>query len=122
MPHKTALARLESNRRWRKNNPARVMAQRERDRPVTRLRVARRRKDNYPRMIQYLKDHPCVDCGNHDVRCLIFDHVRGKKISNIGACLSNAWSGVEREIAKCDVRCANCHMIRHGRNPKLTKT
>lgn len=62
-------------------------------------------------MAAYLAEHPCVDCGESDVRCLDFDHVRGEKSRNISAMLSRAvaWEKVLVEIAKCDVRCANCH-------------
>lgn len=55
----------------------------------------------------------CVDCGNNDSRVLEFDHVRGEKKGNI-ANLKNAAYGMKRlldEIAKCDIRCANCHRI-----------
>jgi hypothetical protein len=58
------------------------------------------------------KSSGCVDCGFLDVRALDFDHVRGRKSFTISD--GNA-VGVERllaEIAKCEVRCANCHRIR----------
>lgn len=59
---------------------------------------------------------PCVDCGiqYHPV-CMDFDHVRGEKAFNLGAGMSDGL-GIEKlraEIAKCDVRCANCHRLRH---------
>ena len=55
----------------------------------------------------------CVDCGTQDIRVLEFDHVRGTKRDNIGK-LIRAGCGVETlraEIAKCEVRCRNCHAI-----------
>lgn len=59
----------------------------------------------------YLSTHPCVDCGESDPRVLEFDHVRGRKKSNIGNLATQGYSieSVRREIAKCEVRCANCH-------------
>lgn len=58
---------------------------------------------------QYLLDHPCVDCGEPDPVVLEFDH-RGDKNHNVA---DMPWSygleAVRREVAKCDVRCANCH-------------
>jgi len=58
----------------------------------------------------YLSGHPCVDCGEADLRCLDFDHVRDKKRSNISLMVGHfAWEAIEREIGKCDVRCSNCH-------------
>ena len=60
---------------------------------------------------QYLTGHPCVDCGVPDIRVLEFDHVRGHKIKDIGKMLAIAapLDRVKEELAKCDVRCANCH-------------
>lgn len=73
----------------------------------------RRRRENTAKVIEYLATHPCVDCGNVDIRVLEFDHVRGEKAGNIatmvGSCLS--WETIFSEIAKCEVRCANCHRI-----------
>lgn len=62
----------------------------------------------------YLSKHPCVDCGNTDIRVLEFDHIRGEKKFNIGRTLTvGTMKILEEEIAKCEVRCANCHKIRH---------
>lgn len=58
----------------------------------------------------YLAAHPCVDCGEDDPIVLEFDH-RGDKLFNVGEAARLGY-GVPRimaEIAKCDVRCANCH-------------
>lgn len=69
------------------------------------------RKSNQREMLAYLKEHPCVDCGEDDARCLTFDHVRGKKISAVSVILRQCkWERVLDEINKCEVRCANCHM------------
>jgi hypothetical protein len=64
----------------------------------------------YLRLRAYLLEHPCVDCGETDPVVLEFDHVRGKKVSNIGTLAASAcWQKIQTEIAKCEVRCANCH-------------
>lgn len=62
----------------------------------------------------YLSNHPCIDCGNTDIRTLEFDHVRGHKTDGISHLLSQGcgWPRIETEIAKCEVRCANCHRIK----------
>ena len=69
---------------------------------------------NYQRMSEYFSIHPCVDCGEADIRLLEFDHVRGRKIATISWMLTQrrAWSSIEIEMAKCEVRCANCHRKR----------
>lgn len=56
----------------------------------------------------------CIDCGfNTHPEALDFDHVNGEKEFNIGQALNSmiSWVRVKREVAKCEVRCANCHRI-----------
>jgi hypothetical protein len=59
----------------------------------------------------YLAAHPCVDCGERDVIVLEFDHVRGEKefAIAVGICKKYSLERLAGEMAKCDVRCANCH-------------
>jgi hypothetical protein len=65
------------------------------------------------RITRYLKAHPCGDCGEADPRCLDFDHVRGEKRAAISEMIGNfSWEQIENELAKCEVRCANCHRKR----------
>lgn len=70
--------------------------------------------ENKQRLYAYLSSHPRVDCGEADVRVLEFDHVRGSKTLEIARLLDRAisWSKIEAEIAKCEVRCVNCHRIK----------
>jgi superfamily II helicase len=64
-------------------------------------------------IVNFLELHPCVDCGEADIRCLDFDHVRGKKITHVSRMIGNyGWDVIKKEIAKCEVRCANCHRKR----------
>jgi hypothetical protein len=65
-------------------------------------------------IVNYLAEHGCSDCPEKDVRCLEFDHVRGKKSRNISTMIVNICSieTLKLEIQKCDVRCANCHRKR----------
>lgn len=83
------------------------------------VRHRRANDENKQRLYAYLASHPCIDCGETDIRCLEFDHVRGNKSSSIATLIKNgaSWSVIEAEIAKCEVRCANCHRIKtieHG--------
>lgn len=76
-----------------------------------RRKSAEERKIKVKRsVVEYLSEHPCVDCGESDFRVLEFDHVRGVKEGNISE-LSERWSWerLSVEIGKCDIRCANCH-------------
>ena len=62
---------------------------------------------------QYLQTHPCVDCGEHDIVLLEFDHVAGDKVKDVASMLGRrSWRMIHDEIAKCDVRCVNCHRRR----------
>jgi len=61
------------------------------------------------------KNRPCKDCRKkYDPVCMDFDHVRGKKIFALREVYSKRYAHekVVREIAKCDVVCANCHRLR----------
>jgi len=81
------------------------------DREELQRRNRKRGELMYSLTVRYLQSHPCVDCGEDDVVVLDFDHVRGEKRDNV---TTMARQGVgldllKAEIAKCDVRCANCH-------------
>src|SRR5437773_1530198 len=89
--------------------------QRNREKQKARLlrNTAARRADNRQRTIDYLQAHPCVDCGETDIVVLQFDHLRDKKRDLATMIGSGAtWSSIEREIAKCEVRCANSHRLK----------
>jgi 5-methylcytosine-specific restriction endonuclease McrA len=54
----------------------------------------------------------CADCGyrfHHSA--LQFDHLRDKRF-NISGNINLAWSRILEEVEKCEVVCANCHMMR----------
>jgi len=61
---------------------------------------------------EYLKNHPCVDCGNSDVRVLEFDHVTGIKEGNVSYMVLHCSTiKLLKEIDKCEIRCCNCHRL-----------
>lgn len=66
-------------------------------------------------VLEHLTNNYCVDCGEDDLIVLQFDHEDpNTKEGNISSWVSGGF-GVKRiaeEIAKCSVRCANCHMRR----------
>jgi len=61
---------------------------------------------------EYLSTHPCVDCGERDPVVLQFDHVRGRKRKEVANMAQEGYSieAIQKEIGKCVVRCANCHI------------
>ena len=94
-------------------------------RRIHRNQRARIRK-NREQIDAYLLAHPCVDCGEADIRVLDFDHVRGEKRGDVSTMVNTgrSWWMIETEIAKCDIRCANCHRrVTHQRrqNPRLSE-
>ncbi len=62
--------------------------------------------------LSYFAENHCIDCDEPHPAALQFDHVRGNKIASVSRMLSNYSSleAIKAEIAKCEVRCANCHM------------
>lgn len=78
-----------------------------------RVNQRTRRERNRQFIKEYLSDKCCVDCGNSDWRVLEFDHVRGTKTNNVSKMVVDRVpiETIKEEIAKCDVRCANCHRI-----------
>lgn len=72
---------------------------------------------NKKKAFDYLLKHPCVDCGLSDPVMLTFDHVNGKKEGAIARMIDScsSWERIMVEIAKCAVRCFNCHMKKTAR-------
>lgn len=72
-------------------------------------------------IIGYKAAHGCADCGEKDPRCLDLDHddaatkderlkwkINGKRRGMERL----SWQDLKDEVAKCTVRCANCHRKR----------
>jgi hypothetical protein len=85
----------------------------ERERARVLALKTRKREENRRRAIEYLLAHPCIRCREKDIAVLQFDHLRDKKF-NISTMIANgsSWERIEAEIAKCVVRCANCHRLK----------
>jgi len=81
------------------------------ERAKRNTRKARKRNAHY--VLEYLKSHPCVDCGEKDPVILTFDHTRDKH-KDVSTLVRNAASlrKIQEEIDKCVVRCSNCHTRR----------
>lgn len=80
-----------------------------------RARQVRVRHDVRAWLLEYLLANPCVDCGITDPRVLEFDHrepsEKRESVSYL-ATVGFSLATVRAEVAKCEVRCANCHQIR----------
>lgn len=76
--------------------------------------VQKRKAGWMEKLVEYLTENPCVDCGQDDVRTLEFDHVKGEKTTEVTRLARGgaSWENIQKEINKCVVRCANCHKIR----------
>lgn len=106
----------ESSRRY-------YQAKREHHIAVIRARTVARRAENIAFIAEHLSENPCVDCGASDLRVLDFDHRPDvDKRADVMRLVRDGFrlSIIGEEIAKCDVRCRNCHAIvtyeRMGKN------
>lgn len=99
----------KATRLWARTNPGAKAVQK----AIRRKNISRNRQF----VLTYLLNHPCVDCGEDDPVVLDFDHVTGKKKFGIADLLRATYSlqTIETEIAKCVVRCANCHRKKTAR-------
>ena len=74
---------------------------------------ALRRKDARTYVFNYLKKHPCIDCGETNVLALEFDHVHSKKFDvGTGLITNTTLELLKKEIKKCVVRCSSCHRVK----------
>lgn len=69
----------------------------------------RKRIECRTKLCEFLVGKECKDCHTNDPMVLEFDHFKDKtgNIANLAA--TGNWPLVEAEIAKCEIRCANCH-------------
>jgi hypothetical protein len=77
---------------------------------TARRNTAAYQAENLRRLLHYLRQHPCVDCGESDPVVLDFDQ-RDASLERAAVSVliwRASWAVVERQIARCDVRCANC--------------
>jgi hypothetical protein len=104
-------AAVERKRQWRKDNPERSKIENKRG-YQNRVSIRKYIMNKY-------EGTPCMDCENVFPWCVMdFDHrpeeTKSFVISRRGPWLVNPEriAEVEKEIAKCDLVCANCHRVR----------
>lgn len=102
----------ECTRLWVKNH---YNSNREYYLDKTRTRNKAIRLELQAYITEYFLNNHCVDCGERDIRVLEFDH-QGKisKLDSVSSLIRARVPliKVKEEIAKCEVRCANCHRKR----------
>ena len=75
-------------------------------------RNTKRRKENQA-YIRSLREGKCADCGGvYPWYVMEFDHCRGEKKYNIASMASSHRNTIDKEVAKCDLVCCNCHAVR----------
>ena len=56
----------------------------------------------------------CTKCGwSGNQAALQFHHLKGKDFT-IGNVANKSWDSIKKEIKKCTLLCANCHMVEHS--------
>ena len=81
--------------------------------PEKNERTRKKRLEIRQYILDVLKNSCCMDCGISDWRVLEFDHRKGEtKKLNIADSTKYSLRITKKEIAKCDIVCANCHNIR----------
>src|SRR5690349_6082894 len=114
MPTKEQLQGRVRSQRWRERHPGAGAAASRRYRKV-HGNTPWPAKRELGLFVQKLKEKPCTDCrACYPTECMDWDHVRGKKLYNIGTMVAHGHSkaAVLRELAKCELVCANCHRVR----------
>ncbi len=68
-------------------------------------------------LIRSKKDVPCTDCGiKYPYYVMDFDHLGLEEKIECVARMTRSYKKLEKEIAKCEVVCSNCHRERtHSR-------
>lgn len=104
MPYKNK----EDERLFRKRWWAGLSAERKREKQD---KANTRQKDIRAFIANYKIERGCMDCGyNQHHSALEFDHIGTDKEINV--CFSKSINQAMKEIAKCEIVCANCHRIR----------
>ena len=102
MPFKDTEAKRAYQAEWQRNKRA--------ENPGVQSKLNRQHLQEW--LARYKVEQGCVDCGyNEHPDALEFDHVRGEKVANVANLVNRGMPAILEEIAKCEVRCANCHAI-----------
>jgi hypothetical protein len=86
------------------------------DNPAIAIKCAETSQRNYElrkeEFYMWVMQQKCVDCGEDDFRCLEFDHLDNKSFGIAQRVGKVTTKRLMEEVAKCEVRCSNCHKIK----------
>lgn len=87
------------------------------------LRYNRKQYARLNALLAELKARPCTDCGGiFPPYVMDFDHLdSAEKLFDVGRARRSGLSAIKREIAKCELVCANCHRIRTYKRAQAAK-
>lgn len=80
-----------------------------------KIQYSKERYLSYKTWLDEVRDVPCADCNQKfPPVCMQFDHIpeRGEKKFNLANGYGRSDDDINIEYAKCEIVCANCHMIR----------
>jgi len=65
-------------------------------------------------IVEY-KGGKCVQCGyNKNMKALVFHHINpNEKEFSLSGCHCISWKRIKKELDKCILLCANCHIEEH---------
>lgn len=87
---------------------------REKNKPMQAARAAKQRQTNQKKFLDFKSTLKCNRCGFSHPAALVFHHKDPKhKDFNVSTKRFGSIKILEREIAKCEVLCSNCHLIHH---------
>ena len=105
MPYKNKADQAAAAKRHYQKNKEKMKAR-------ARAYTSANRNKQRDYLARYKLENGCVDCGyKHNPVALHFDHVKTPKLGDIATMVGNGigWQTLYDEMAKCEVRCANCH-------------
>lgn len=105
MPYKDKAGQAVAARRHYEKNRDKMIARAKKNTVAQRIMIRQAIDD-------YLAVRACVDCGEADRVVLEFDHrPEEPKRFDLGNANRDGYglASVLQEMAKCDIRCANCH-------------
>ena len=85
----------------------------------TRSRNKELRLEILAYLYDFLLNKKCIDCGESDMAVLEFDHTgKIKKSAAVSSMIRIRLplEKIKEEVAKCEIRCANCHRRKTARD------